>query len=98
MMRKVKPSRCAARKKRMIIAISRIRIWFACISSDEWKDRVRASIPELPDARKARYTAEFGLPSYDAEVITSSKKLADFFEESLQLYQGCQSGIQLDYG
>ncbi|QHT62888.1 Asp-tRNA(Asn)/Glu-tRNA(Gln) amidotransferase subunit GatB [Paenibacillus lycopersici] len=51
---------------------------------DEWKARVRASIPELPDARKARYTAEFGLPSYDAEVITSSKKLADFFEESLQ--------------
>ncbi|CAM3323680.1 Asp-tRNA(Asn)/Glu-tRNA(Gln) amidotransferase subunit GatB [Paenibacillus lupini] len=51
--------------------------------SQEWKDRVRASIPELPDARKARYTSEFGLPSYDAEVITSSKKLADFFEESL---------------
>ncbi|WP_336789248.1 Asp-tRNA(Asn)/Glu-tRNA(Gln) amidotransferase subunit GatB [Paenibacillus sp. MMO-177] len=51
--------------------------------SQEWKDRVRASIPELPDARKARYTSEYGLPSYDAEVITSSKKLADFFEESL---------------
>ncbi|MFC0334276.1 Asp-tRNA(Asn)/Glu-tRNA(Gln) amidotransferase subunit GatB [Paenibacillus sepulcri] len=50
---------------------------------EEWKERVRASIPELPDARKARYTAEYGLPSYDAEVITSSKKVADFFEESL---------------
>jgi len=50
---------------------------------DEWKARVRASIPELPDARKARYVAELGLPSYDADVITSSKKLADFFEESL---------------
>lgn len=51
--------------------------------SDEWKERVRATIPELPDARKARYTSEYGLPSYDAGVITSSKKLADFFEESL---------------
>ncbi|GLX66400.1 Asp-tRNA(Asn)/Glu-tRNA(Gln) amidotransferase subunit GatB [Paenibacillus glycanilyticus] len=51
--------------------------------SQEWKDRVRASIPELPDARKARYTSDYGLPSYDAEVITASKKLADFFEESL---------------
>ncbi|SFT17114.1 Asp-tRNA(Asn)/Glu-tRNA(Gln) amidotransferase subunit GatB [Paenibacillus sp. BC26] len=51
---------------------------------EEWKARVQASIPELPDARQARYTAEFGLPSYDAGVITSSKKLADFFEESLQ--------------
>ncbi|PZD95696.1 Asp-tRNA(Asn)/Glu-tRNA(Gln) amidotransferase GatCAB subunit B [Paenibacillus sambharensis] len=50
---------------------------------DEWKSRVRATIPELPDARKARYTSELGLPSYDAGVITSSKKLADFFEESL---------------
>ncbi|MFF2483254.1 Asp-tRNA(Asn)/Glu-tRNA(Gln) amidotransferase subunit GatB [Paenibacillus sp. NPDC058071] len=49
----------------------------------EWKARVRASIPELPDARKARYTGDYGLPSYDAEVITSSKKLADLFEESL---------------
>jgi len=51
--------------------------------SEEWKAEVRATIPELPDARKARYTSEYGLPSYDAEVITSSKKLADFFEESM---------------
>lgn len=50
---------------------------------DEWKARVRATIPELPDARKARYTEQLGLPAYDAEVITSSKKLADLFEESL---------------
>lgn len=49
----------------------------------EWKERVRSSIPELPDARKARYTSDHGLPSYDAEVITSSIKLADLFEESL---------------
>ena len=54
------------------------------VIDDEWKARVRASIPELPDARKARYTAEYGLPAYDAEVITSSKKLADLFEESLE--------------
>ncbi|WP_028609456.1 Asp-tRNA(Asn)/Glu-tRNA(Gln) amidotransferase subunit GatB [Paenibacillus harenae] len=51
--------------------------------SEDWKASVRATIPELPDARKARYTADYSLPPYDAEVITSSKKLADFFEESL---------------
>ncbi|RKN71838.1 Asp-tRNA(Asn)/Glu-tRNA(Gln) amidotransferase subunit GatB [Paenibacillus ginsengarvi] len=51
---------------------------------NEWKARIRATIPELPDARKARYTEEYGLPAYDAEVITSSKKLADLFEQSLQ--------------
>ncbi|WP_338552796.1 Asp-tRNA(Asn)/Glu-tRNA(Gln) amidotransferase subunit GatB [Paenibacillus sp. KS-LC4] len=50
---------------------------------EEWKERVKASIPELPDARKARYTSEYSLPSYDADVITASKKLADFFEASL---------------
>jgi len=51
---------------------------------DEWKSRVRASIPELPDSRKARYVQEHGLPSYDAEVITASMQVADFFEESLK--------------
>lgn len=46
--------------------------------SEEWKESVRATIPELPDARKARYASEYGLPDYDAAVITSSKLLADF--------------------
>ena len=52
--------------------------------SQEWKDRVRASIPELPDERKARYTSEYGLPTYDAEVITSSVHLANLFEDSMK--------------
>ncbi|WCF09461.1 Asp-tRNA(Asn)/Glu-tRNA(Gln) amidotransferase subunit GatB [Paenibacillus thiaminolyticus] len=54
------------------------------VIDDEWKERIRATIPELPDARKARYAAAYGLSGYDAEVITSSKKLADLFEDSLQ--------------
>ncbi|MFD3269752.1 Asp-tRNA(Asn)/Glu-tRNA(Gln) amidotransferase subunit GatB [Paenibacillus dendritiformis] len=53
------------------------------VIDDEWKERIRATIPELPDARKARYAADYGLSGYDAEVITSSKKLADLFEDSL---------------
>ncbi|WP_068783511.1 Asp-tRNA(Asn)/Glu-tRNA(Gln) amidotransferase subunit GatB [Paenibacillus phocaensis] len=56
-----------------------------------WKDRIRASIPELPDARKARYTAEYGLPEYDASVITSSKALADLFESSLAYTQDAKA-------
>ncbi|OAB40965.1 Asp-tRNA(Asn)/Glu-tRNA(Gln) amidotransferase subunit GatB [Paenibacillus glacialis] len=51
---------------------------------DAWKQRIRASIPELPDARKERYSTQYGLPSYDAAVITASKPLADLFEESLK--------------
>jgi aspartyl-tRNA(Asn)/glutamyl-tRNA(Gln) amidotransferase subunit B len=58
---------------------------------DAWKASVQSSIPELPDARKARYASEYGLPGYDAEVITSSMKLADFFEESLQYTQDAKA-------
>ncbi|WP_309120985.1 Asp-tRNA(Asn)/Glu-tRNA(Gln) amidotransferase subunit GatB [Paenibacillus sp.] len=51
---------------------------------DAWKSSIRATIPELPDAKKARYAAEYGLSTYDADVITASLPLARFFEESLQ--------------
>lgn len=50
---------------------------------EEWKERIRKEIPELPDARKKRYIDELGLSEYDAEVLTSSKEMADFFEEAL---------------
>ncbi|WP_410976810.1 Asp-tRNA(Asn)/Glu-tRNA(Gln) amidotransferase subunit GatB [Bacillus cereus] len=50
---------------------------------DEWKEAVRASIPELPDARKARYVAELGLPAYDAHVLTLTKEMSDFFEATV---------------
>ncbi|HEX9062249.1 MAG TPA: Asp-tRNA(Asn)/Glu-tRNA(Gln) amidotransferase subunit GatB [Clostridia bacterium] len=52
------------------------------IVDDEWRERIKASIPELPEARKARYINEFGLPEYDASLLTSSKYMADFFEEA----------------
>ncbi|MDT3427554.1 aspartyl-tRNA(Asn)/glutamyl-tRNA(Gln) amidotransferase subunit B [Paenibacillus forsythiae] len=50
---------------------------------DAWREAIRSSIPELPDARRVRYSEEFGLPAYDAGVITASKPLADFFEGAL---------------
>lgn len=56
-----------------------------------WKDRIRESIPELPDARKARYSAEFGLPDYDAAVITASMEIADLFEDSLKYTKDAKS-------
>ncbi|WP_339268048.1 Asp-tRNA(Asn)/Glu-tRNA(Gln) amidotransferase subunit GatB [Paenibacillus sp. FSL W8-0187] len=59
--------------------------------SEEWKEAIRATIPELPDARKARYASEYGLPEYDAAVITSSKLLADFFEDSLNYTKDAKS-------
>ncbi|MBY7142685.1 Asp-tRNA(Asn)/Glu-tRNA(Gln) amidotransferase subunit GatB [Virgibacillus sp. NKC19-3] len=51
---------------------------------EEWKERIRGEIPELPDARKERYMEELGLSEYDAAVLTNSKQMADFFEEAVQ--------------
>ena len=50
------------------------------VIDDAWLERVRAEIPELPDARKQRYVEELGLSAYDAHVLTLSKEMADFFE------------------
>ncbi|WP_433746876.1 Asp-tRNA(Asn)/Glu-tRNA(Gln) amidotransferase subunit GatB [Falsibacillus pallidus] len=50
---------------------------------DEWKERVRAEIPELPDQRRKRYIEDMGLPAYDAMVLTLTKEMSDFFEETV---------------
>lgn len=48
----------------------------------EWLEILQNSLPELPDMRKKRYISQYGLPEYDARLLTSSKVLADFFEEA----------------
>jgi len=51
------------------------------IISDEWLKDIKSNEPELRDAKKIRYIETFNLPEYDADIITSFKKLADIFEE-----------------
>lgn len=51
--------------------------------SREWVSEIRSTIPELPDARQARYVQEYGLPSYDAGVLTASKDVSDFFQKAV---------------
>ncbi|MGB6056064.1 MAG: Asp-tRNA(Asn)/Glu-tRNA(Gln) amidotransferase subunit GatB [Burkholderiaceae bacterium] len=46
----------------------------------EWVERVRAAMPELPDAMRARFVRDYGLPEYDAAVLTQSKAMAAYFE------------------
>lgn len=53
--------------------------------SEEWVEQIRASMPELPDARLARFQAEYGLPAYDATLLTESRALADYFEAAAKL-------------
>src|SRR5574340_47440 len=50
---------------------------------EEWKQQVRATLPELPQAKQARYAGELGLSSYDASLLTASREMADFFEAAL---------------
>ena len=51
--------------------------------SEEWKEQVRATLPELPQAKQARYVNDLGLSAYDASILTSSREMADFFETVL---------------
>ncbi|MCK5543390.1 MAG: Asp-tRNA(Asn)/Glu-tRNA(Gln) amidotransferase subunit GatB [Desulfobacterales bacterium] len=54
------------------------------IVDDKWIEKVKKTLPELPDAKKTRFVSEFNIPEYDAKVLTSSKELADFFEETIK--------------
>lgn len=53
--------------------------------SDEWIERVRSEQPEMALEKQKRYQEEFGLPEYDARMITGEKAMADFFEEATKL-------------
>jgi aspartyl-tRNA(Asn)/glutamyl-tRNA(Gln) amidotransferase subunit B len=50
----------------------------------DWIETVKASLPELPADKKQRFIADYGLPSYDADILTSDRDLADYFEACLQ--------------
>ena len=50
---------------------------------NEWIEQVRGTLPELPLSKQARYVADFGLSVYDADTLTSSREMADFFEATL---------------
>jgi aspartyl-tRNA(Asn)/glutamyl-tRNA(Gln) amidotransferase subunit B len=48
--------------------------------TDKYIDDIRADMPELPDARKARFVTEYGIPAYDAGILTDDKAKGDFYE------------------
>jgi aspartyl-tRNA(Asn)/glutamyl-tRNA(Gln) amidotransferase subunit B len=52
----------------------------------EWVAKIKESLPELPEARERRFISQYKIPEYDAGILTSSKSLADYFEECARLY------------
>ena len=53
------------------------------ILTDEYIEQIRASLPELPEAKKKRYVAELGLTDYDAHVLTLDVETSRYFEEAI---------------
>lgn len=49
--------------------------------SDEWKARIQSAMPELPAAKRERFISEYGLREYDAQVLTLTRPMSEFYEE-----------------
>ena len=58
------------------------------VVDDGWVEKVRQSLPELPEIKRERYIKEYGLPLYDADVLSSSRPTAEFFEAVVRAYGG----------
>ena len=54
----------------------------------DWIEQTKVALPELPQARRERYIAEFALPAYDAAVLTASRETADYFEAAVKQLPG----------
>ncbi len=54
---------------------------------EDWLKDISMEVPELPSTRKDRFIRDYNLPVYDAEVLTSSRELADFYEAAVRNYQ-----------
>ena len=66
--------------------VSREHIGMPFTLQNDLIDTERKNLPELPEARKARFIGTLGLSGYDAEVLTQDKKTADYFEECVKFY------------
>lgn len=52
--------------------------------SQEWIDEIGSEIPEMPNKRRERYVNDYGLPEYDAGVLTATKEMSDFFDATVK--------------
>ena len=65
------------------------------IISDEWLEKIRARLPELPRARKARFIKNYELSDYDADALTAECALADYYETATSVLSGNAEAAKL---
>ncbi len=53
---------------------------------EKWIEEIRRSLPELPDEKKERFVRQYEIPEYDAEILTSTKGMATYYEECVRLF------------
>ncbi|GAA0717899.1 Asp-tRNA(Asn)/Glu-tRNA(Gln) amidotransferase subunit GatB [Clostridium malenominatum] len=59
--------------------------------AEEWIEEIRKTIPELPYQKEERFVREYGIPKYDASVLTLTKEMANFFEETAKLSEDAKA-------
>jgi aspartyl-tRNA(Asn)/glutamyl-tRNA(Gln) amidotransferase subunit B len=55
---------------------------------EAWLAKILAGLPELPLERRGRFTSQYGLPEYDADILTGERTLSDYFEAAVKAYGG----------
>lgn len=69
------------------------------VVDEKWKSEIALSMPELPDKRRTRFVSQYSLPKYDAEILTSSRELADYYERVLSVtndYKSASNWVMTD--
>ncbi|MDO8674107.1 MAG: Asp-tRNA(Asn)/Glu-tRNA(Gln) amidotransferase subunit GatB, partial [Dehalococcoidia bacterium] len=66
------------------------------VSTPDWVESIRAKLPELPDARRDRFMARYGLSLYDASLLITSRTMAEFFEACMRETDGGEMAGQLE--
>ena len=58
------------------------------VIDEDWKDEILANLPELPLERRNRFKQQYGLPEYDADILTGERSLSEYFEAAVTSYGG----------
>jgi len=69
------------------------------VVEESWKNEIASKLPELPETRRNRFVSQYTLPKYDAEVLTSSRELADYYESVITVtddYKSASNWVMTD--